>query len=159
MSLMLNLGCGNAKLPGFVNVDVRMGVSPDVVADLNHPLPFNPGSVDRIVSYHALEHMTETAGDALLQSIYQLLRNGGGLYMEMPEFDRIVRNYLRNHTPMSKHRIFGLGRDEYDYHRWGYNYIELAERLVEIGFTGVQRMKAKDHHAVNNMCFGIEAWK
>ena len=54
----LNLGCGDKKLPGFVNVDL-FG-NPDIKHDLNiAPYPFKDNSVDYIISEHCLEHLIE----------------------------------------------------------------------------------------------------
>ena len=54
--IKLNLGCGYKKKEGYVNVDIDINCKPDMVIDLNTPLPFEDGSVgevwmDAVVSY------------------------------------------------------------------------------------------------------------
>jgi len=45
--LKLNLGCGLDKREGYINLDVRKEVKPDIVCDLEHSfLPFTDESVD-----------------------------------------------------------------------------------------------------------------
>lgn len=56
--LLLNLGCGDAVLPGFVNVDVMAG--PGVqVADLRQPWPWADSSVDYAYASHVIEHLPD----------------------------------------------------------------------------------------------------
>ena len=54
----LNLGCGQNKIDGFVNVDKFSTYKPDVVWDLeSFPWPFETNSTDEILLNHSLEHM------------------------------------------------------------------------------------------------------
>ena len=58
--LKLNLGCGNNKYDGFLNVD-KFG-EPDIKWDLEKfPWPWEDNSVDEIRIIHVLEHL----GDCL----------------------------------------------------------------------------------------------
>ena len=51
----LNLGCGHRKMHGFINVDVREDLDPDVVANVTkiHEVYQD---VDLIYACHVLEH-------------------------------------------------------------------------------------------------------
>lgn len=54
----LNLGSGDKRIDGFINVDKFDLFDPDVVHDLEiTPYPFEESSVDHIIMSHVLEHL------------------------------------------------------------------------------------------------------
>ena len=55
--IKLNLGCFDKKLPGFVNVDIREDVNPDVLDNAFTLDTFGKDSVDLIYCCHTLEHL------------------------------------------------------------------------------------------------------
>ena len=57
----INLGSGDKKIPGFINVDKYNTFDPDVVHDLEtFPYPFSNDEVDEIKLIHVLEHLGQT---------------------------------------------------------------------------------------------------
>ena len=59
-TLRLNLGCGNNKISGFLNVDIHG--EPDIRHDLEEfPWPWGSGTVSEIVLNHVLEHLGKTS--------------------------------------------------------------------------------------------------
>jgi len=58
--LRVDLGCGNAKRPGYVGLDYVEGDDVDHVLDLTTDrYPFDDGTVEAVFSAHFLEHIDE----------------------------------------------------------------------------------------------------
>jgi ubiquinone/menaquinone biosynthesis C-methylase UbiE len=57
--IILNLGCGLDKIPGMINVDAYEICKPDMIVDLNKPLPWKDNSVDEILAKHVFEHLDD----------------------------------------------------------------------------------------------------
>lgn len=64
--MRLNLGCGDAKQSGWINVDKYPQFDPDQVVDLEKfPWPWPDNSVSEILLNHVLEHLCERRDDFL----------------------------------------------------------------------------------------------
>ena len=56
--MKLNIGAGNKKFPGYINIDSYDASNPDYVLDLEHDnLPFEENSVGHVIAHHILEHL------------------------------------------------------------------------------------------------------
>ncbi|MBI2307779.1 MAG: tetratricopeptide repeat protein [Rhodocyclales bacterium] len=72
--LKLNLGCGNRKEAGFVNVDCVAACAPDLVVNLEQtPWPWGDDSVNEVKLTHVLEHLGQSP-DAFLAIVRELWR-------------------------------------------------------------------------------------
>jgi predicted SAM-dependent methyltransferase len=90
---LLHLGCGERRIPGFLNVDV-VGSEYDV--DLGSgKLPWADGSFDAVVAQQVIEHLDlEMELPRLLAEIRRVLRPGGQLWLSCPDMERVCRAYL-----------------------------------------------------------------
>jgi Methyltransferase domain len=72
--LKIDIGCGAAKRPGFIGVDV-MG-EPDVLCDISSErLPFEDLSADHIFSAHCLEHIAHSSLYHVFKEITRIAAN------------------------------------------------------------------------------------
>ena len=56
--MKLNMGCGNSKAKGFINVDMSPVCEPDQIVDLEVlPWPWPDNSVEEVLFNHCLEHL------------------------------------------------------------------------------------------------------
>lgn len=87
MALKINLGSSGTNIPGYINVDVRPLVNPDVLHDLNvFPYPFEDNSADHIEMTHVLEHLDRPF--IVMQELHRILKPAGTLYIAVPHFSR-----------------------------------------------------------------------
>lgn len=90
---VVDLGCGvrpfapdiEAHCDSYLGVDwvnTLHGLRADVVADLNHRLPFEDHTFDNVVSFEVIEHLAEP--DTMLAEAWRILRPGGSITLSAP---------------------------------------------------------------------------
>ncbi len=85
--LKLNLGCGNTRIPGFVNVDCVAVCHPDMVVNLEStPWPWESDSVDEIKLIHVLEHLGQATEVflSIIREMYRVCRDGAVIEIVVP---------------------------------------------------------------------------
>ena len=81
--VILNLGCGDAKMEGAINVDYADLPTADMNFDLEKfPYPFEDSSVDEVHLYFVLEHLVKQM--EVIAEIYRILKPGGMFYIRVP---------------------------------------------------------------------------
>lgn len=136
--LKLDIGAGEFPAAGFGAGDGWTTVDryqpADVQADMGE-LPYGDGTVDAIVCSHALEHAPRERIPAILGEWWRVLRPGGTLLVLVPNMDWVARHWLESPADdRSLHLLFGLQRDEGDYHRTAWNAATLHRDLATAGF-------------------------
>jgi SAM-dependent methyltransferase len=83
----LNLGCGEFKKDGFVNVDYFSVSPPDVRHDLNaFPYPFPDNSFEWIEADHLLEHLENPF--RVVKELHRIGAPGAQVILRVPHFSR-----------------------------------------------------------------------
>tara|TARA_Y100001968_G_C19373783_1_gene726483 strand:+ start:287 stop:847 length:561 start_codon:yes stop_codon:yes gene_type:complete len=85
--LKLNLGCGEKRLPNYINVD-KFG-SPDVKHDLElFPWPWETNSVSEIALIHVLEHLGKDVETyfGIFKEMYRICKNKAKIQIIVPHF-------------------------------------------------------------------------
>lgn len=82
---MLDIGCGGAKLPGYIGMDSFASPQVDVVHDFDmFPYPFEDSSFDEVKMYNALEHVADFI--ATVCEVHRILRPGGMFKVLCPHY-------------------------------------------------------------------------
>jgi predicted SAM-dependent methyltransferase len=144
-----HLGCGDHRIEGRVNVDVRPTSATDAVADLNRPrLP----AARSVVSHAFFEHIYRDERIPHLRAVRDALVDDGWLlYLGLPDFREVARLYLEQ-AP-------GLISDRFDlYHVYRYTH---GDPEAVVGWWLEQLHKSLfDHEEVGHLLreAGFGSW-
>jgi predicted SAM-dependent methyltransferase len=98
--IKVHLGCGQKNyIPDWVNVDANFVTARiDLWADLRHGLPFRDNSVERLYSFHVIEHLPDSLLVAHFREMYRALVPGGTIRVGGPNIDNACKKLLENDT-------------------------------------------------------------
>ena len=115
----LNLGCGENKIVGCLNVDVDPKVKPDKVFDILKKFPLVSDTVDFVLLFHTIEHIEKPLHAQVLIEIFRVLKPGGYLIISYPEFLKCVKNWRTNFHGQQdfwEATLYGRQGSDWDYH-------------------------------------------
>lgn len=75
--IKLNLGSGLRPQKGFVNIDNRAEVNPDLVCDITKGLPYKDNEIDEVRAWDLLEHIPLGKTIGVIEEIWRVLKSGG----------------------------------------------------------------------------------
>ena len=151
-TLKLHLGCGNIRIPGFINVDILQTSAVDLRDDISTLRKIPDNSVDLIYACHVLEHFSHSDVLAVLKRWHAVLKPGAEMRISVPDIDRIVDIYKTNwqhfQTPANSPwigLIYGGQGDPYDFHKTGFNFCWMKYLLEGIGFEDIKEYSHEPH--------------
>jgi predicted SAM-dependent methyltransferase len=101
-------------------------------------LPFPDNSIERIDSYHMVEHIPREQFVHMLSEWNRVLVPSGTLVFELPDFDKCVQEYLDTedgeYERVLLEFVFGGQRHSTDVHYWGWNEERLRSVLEDAGY-------------------------
>jgi predicted SAM-dependent methyltransferase len=134
--LRLNLGAGDDRREGYLNVDLRVETA-DLVADVRE-LPFAAGAADELLAQDVLEHFWRDSVPALLGEWQRVLRPGGLLRVRVPNLPVLAALLDTDQHDQVVENIYGGHRwgpeGAYDTHHWGWSRTSLVRELDRAGF-------------------------
>ena len=151
----LHLGCGTDYLDGYINIDSSPDVGADLVMDVSRLVYFRDECIERIECYHFIEHLDYYFAIRMLKQFYRILKPGGMVLMELPNFDVCVRSlgqyFENNGFDLAMCGIYGhppaITEDGISQlHKWGWTFAALENELDKIGFTGVVQHEIKQKY-------------
>jgi predicted SAM-dependent methyltransferase len=143
--IKLNVGSGEYPVEGYVNIDKYYDKA-DVKADALH-LPYENESVQEVLSSHLLEHFNKFEVKSALMEWYRVLKYGGKLVLEVPDFESIVQHWLDTDDKLgfAMDTIFGLQTRDGEEHKIGFTKDILRDLLLDVGFTDFEMSNTFSH--------------
>lgn len=142
----LNIGCGDRKLHGFINVDGRKEVNPDVVCNIEN-IDSLFSDIDLIYACHVLEHFPKKPSSFckvtwsdVLNKFNSCLKQGGTLRIAVPDIENIISYYQKSKNIDELFAFFWGGQKyDFDFHYYGWTFESLKRDLQNHGFCNVRR--------------------
>jgi predicted SAM-dependent methyltransferase len=138
---------GMYKEEEWTNLDIVPHRGVDVVADASVKIPFPTNTFEEIHCIHVFEHLRRHRHMPMLQEMYRVLKPGGVLYVETPDFKGTVDNLLAafidgNVEAIHKWTTSVYGKNERDWmaHHWGFYEGLLRRKFRECLFKEVDRL-------------------
>ena len=75
--IKLNLGCGFRLIEGYINIDNRPEVNPDLIWDITDGLPYKDNEIDEVRTWDFLEHIPIGKTVGVIEEIWRVLKSGG----------------------------------------------------------------------------------
>lgn len=151
---MLNIGCGGAYHPDWVNLDVAPADPKVLTVNINNGLPFSSESATACYSSHVLEHLDKAGASNLIAECFRVLKRGGVIRLAVPDLEVMVREYLRILDAVTS----GDASRELDY---DWIMLELYDQIVRSSAGGdmarfLADLSEKDRRFVRSR-IGVEA--
>lgn len=162
-----------SKFKGPLRLDVGAGPYPRgeeyTTVDAYYPahvravmwdIPFPDGSVHSIWSSHALEHAAGYQVPLTLKEWFRLLRPGGKLIVQVPNFYYVATYWLTGPVrDWAEQLVFGQQKTPGDFHRSAHTPQSLEADLKAAGFE-VKRVEFRQTHSQETLqAVAIKPWK
>jgi hypothetical protein len=155
--IRLNLGCGDKKLSGYINIDIatsRGGVQPDIIADIRMLPGVNNNYADEIIAIHVVEHIDRWEIVEVLRRWCSILKPGGIIIIETPNLLSACKALLADPIAGARPGLSGKmtmwplygdpsWKDTLMMHKWLYTPNSIAEVLIEAGFANIKQTPAQ----------------
>jgi len=80
-------------MAGWINADVKHGPGIEISRDIRDRLPLESGSIDYVVTVHALQEIPFDELVGVLEELRRVLKPGGTLRISVPDVDRAIDAY------------------------------------------------------------------
>jgi predicted SAM-dependent methyltransferase len=156
--LRLNIGSQDNMPDGWLSVDILPGLR-GVYMDATNMRTVPDNTFDAVLCEHMIEHVPAIEGEAVMRSIYRILKPGGVARFVTPKLERFAQTIID--PPPDIEREIELFDKEFrgsaigskypkltrvDYinlmfREWGHQYLytrdDLAEKLTSVGFSAI----------------------
>lgn len=166
--MKLNLGCGQVKRKGYINIDIDKKSGADIISSVVNMPFFDDLSVDELLCIHLIEHLSIKESEEALQEWFRILKHGGKIIIECPDFEALCKEFLDTDKvnrwysykttwhSLIKH-FYGNQRSLGQFHKSGYTKDRLKDLLTVYGFRQIKFLENIEYKF--SPCIRVEAYK
>lgn len=169
--LKLHLACGHDYDESYINVDLY--APEDARCDIRfdvQKLPYPDNSIDEIKAFHIIEHFHFFEIQEVLKEWHRVLKPGGKLYLETPDFLETCRAFVEGTPvmPIEEFRILLYGHFfahawiPGQTHKFLFTETQLRVNLGWAGFKQVNRVEPASKYVLDftkHLFLTVEAFK
>lgn len=150
-SVRLNLGCGADYRHGYINIDARADVNADLLSDISVLSEVPEAVADEIFAHDCLEHLPFRDIRATLKLWFDVLKPGGSIEIQVPDFDQIfeIYNQYKHDFDGFSSRIFGAQDYPLNRHLAAFCKDSLIKLMSSAGFVGLVSVDRSPGSPVN----------
>lgn len=139
---ILDVGCGSAKIPGAVGIDISPDTDADIVHDLNvFPYPLEDSSFDHVVMQDVIEHVQDPI--RVVEELHRILRPDGRLQLRTPHFSSALAygdpTHVHYYSAMAIRSLASPRFAHYTYARFRIVHVTL-DLWLPFRVSGVERL-------------------
>ena len=128
----LHIGCGSAKLEGYVGLDIDPKSEADIIHDLEKfPYPFKSNEFDEVFAEHVMEHLDNIPG--VMEELHRILKKGGKVIIHGPHFSSVDMFTDPTHKHFMTSRTFDYFCKNSPFFDWHYAKTEFKKNKVTLG--------------------------
>jgi predicted SAM-dependent methyltransferase len=149
----LHLGCGKKVIPGWINIDAIAQAPGVLVDDVATLISIDDTTCNEIYACHVLEHFGRLEIEQVLRTWFRKMASGGLIKISVPDIEQVFKKYAEGTSlAVLLGFIYGGQRNEYDYHKIGFDFESLRIALEASGFVNVQRYnwQETDHSDIDD---------
>jgi predicted SAM-dependent methyltransferase len=139
--LRLHVGCGRARMAGWLNIDVQPLPGVDLVADVTQGLQVPDGAADVVFAEHFLEHLPLGEVPPFLTEVHRVLAPGGWVRLSTPNLEWVWSTHYRLDLDPERKRLAALAINR-AFHGWRHQFLwnreMLEEALAACGFDEIR---------------------
>jgi predicted SAM-dependent methyltransferase len=136
---LLHIGCGEVRIEGWFNIDIKELASVDVVADVTKTIPFT--GVRAIFAEHFLEHLRIDGAMRFLLNAHQALQPEGHIRLSTPNLDWTLATHYTRSADRDRQVADALMLNR-AFRGWGHQFLwnqaSLEAALTTTGFRDIR---------------------
>ncbi|HZV25086.1 MAG TPA: glycosyltransferase, partial [Acidothermaceae bacterium] len=137
--MRVNLGCGQAYMEGWTNVDASPDVKADIHLDAAEFVRQYGDQVDEVYMGHVFEHLMPGYASSLLRLLNERLRPGAVISVVTPDMRAIFEAYLAGEIDNDKlNASFIYSYVQPSHHVWCYDEATLLELFRRAGLADAE---------------------
>ncbi len=134
----LDLGCGKAKTPGAIGLDINRRSDADVLHDVNDfPYPFQADSFDRVICNGIIEHVDNVV--RVMEELHRICRAGAVVEITTPYFTSVDAFTDPTHKHYFSSRSFDYFTGDFPEYNF-YSEARFRRQTVDIRFWPLPRL-------------------